>query len=110
MKYNNANLNLKEVGGAEGIRPYWTHYIDSSDGLIWVVDSGDRKRINDSCTELHKLLADPKLAGNPLVVFCNKQDSGGSSAMSVAEVSAYLKLNSIKGRHWSAVSCSAVTG
>ena len=48
VKYDDSNLNLKEVGGAEGIRPYWTHYIDSSDGLIWVVDSSDRRRINDS--------------------------------------------------------------
>ena len=48
VKYDNSKLNLKEVGGAEGIRPYWTHYINSSDGLIWVVDSADRRRINDS--------------------------------------------------------------
>ena len=87
VKYDNSNLNLKEVGGAEGIRTYWTHYIDSSDGLIWVVDSTDRKRINDSKTELHKLLADSKLAGNPLIVFCNKNDQDG---MSVSEISAYL--------------------
>ena len=87
MKYDESSLNLKEVGGAEGIRAYWTHYIDSSDGLIWVVDSTDRKRINDSKTELQKLLSDPKLTGNPLMVFCNKCDEEG---MSVQEISAYL--------------------
>ena len=45
LKYNNTNLNLKEVGGGDASRPYWTHYIDNSDGLIWVVDTSNRARI-----------------------------------------------------------------
>ena len=90
-------MNLKEVGGSAGIRSYWTHYLDNADGLIWVVDSTDKERIQDSKKELQKLLADPKLKGCPLTVFCNKQDINGEK-FSVAEVSANLELNKIKDR------------
>ena len=45
MKYQNSNLNFKEVGGSEDIRSYWTHYIEKTDGLVWVLDSNDRNRI-----------------------------------------------------------------
>ena len=100
-------MNLKEVGGGAEIRSYWTQCIDGSDGLIWVIDSTDRNKIDDSKTELHKLLEDSKLAGNPLIVFCNKEDQEG---MRTAEISEYLQLNKIEGRQWSTVSCSAVNG
>ena len=74
---------------------------------MWVVDASDRKRINTSKTELHKLLASPKLGDSPLLVFANKSDAGG---MQVAEVSAFLELNKIKGRQWSIEGCSAISG
>ena len=107
QKYDSSTLNLKEVGGAAAIRPYWTHYIDNAQGLIWVVDSSDRKRINDSKSELHKLLISPKLSDCPLLVLANKSDAGG---MSVAEMSAFLALNKIQGRQWAIEGCSAISG
>ena len=58
MKRDMTSLNLKEVGGGENVRPYWEHYIDKSDGLIWVVDASDQARVEDSKKELHKLLQD----------------------------------------------------
>lgn len=41
---------------------------------MWVVDSGDRKRILDSFQELQTLLQQEKLAGASLLVLANKQD------------------------------------
>ena len=95
------------MGGSEAIRPYWSHYIDGSDGLVWVIDASDRASMNDSKSELHKLLVSPSLANCPLLVCANKSDLGG---MSVAEVSAELSLDTITGREWSIVGCSAVSG
>ena len=45
LKYNQVNLNLKEVGGGEDTRLYWKHYSAGSNGLIWVVDSCDGERV-----------------------------------------------------------------
>ena len=50
-------LNLWDIGGQKSIRSYWRNYFESTDGLIWVVDSGDREdRLQDCKTELHSLL------------------------------------------------------
>jgi signal recognition particle receptor subunit beta len=41
---------------------------------IWVVDSADRKRVEETLVELSNLMAEEKLAQVPLLVFANKQD------------------------------------
>ena len=101
-------MNFWDVGGQTTIRSYWRNYFEHTDGLIWVVDSGDRLRLEDCKRELHKLLVQEKLAGATLMVFCNKQDVAG--ALTPAEIRDVLELERIENRHWSIVPCSAVTG
>lgn len=36
-----------DVGGQRTIRSYWRNYYESTDGLIWVVDSADVHRMQD---------------------------------------------------------------
>jgi ADP-ribosylation factor-like protein 2 len=38
------------------LRSYWRNYFESTDGLVWVVDSADKIRLNDCRAELHALL------------------------------------------------------
>ncbi len=45
-----------DVGGQKSLRSYWRNYFESTDGLIWVVDSADKIRMNDCKKELHALL------------------------------------------------------
>lgn len=47
-----------DVGGQKSLRPYWRNYFEQTDALVWVVDSGDRMRMNDCKTELHSLLTE----------------------------------------------------
>ena len=49
-------LNFWDVGGQKSLRSYWRNYFESTDGLIWVVDSADSRRIDDCRQELHALL------------------------------------------------------
>ena len=49
-------LNFWDVGGQKSLRSYWRNYFESTDGLIWVVDSVDRWRMDDCKKELHSLL------------------------------------------------------
>lgn len=37
-----------DVGGQDKIRPLWRHYYQNTQGCIFVVDSNDRDRIDDS--------------------------------------------------------------
>ena len=44
------------MGGQQSLRTYWRNYFESTDGLIWVVDSADHRRLEDCKRELHVLL------------------------------------------------------
>merc|ERR1712008_363862 len=37
-----------DVGGQDKIRPLWRHYYQGTNGLIYVIDSNDRDRIEDA--------------------------------------------------------------
>lgn len=101
-------LNIWDVGGQRTLRPYWRNYFEQTDALVWVVDSGDRARMQDCKQELHSLLTEDRLAGASLLVFANKQDLQGS--MTDAEICDSLDLHSITTHRWKIWSCSAVTG
>lgn len=49
-------LNIWDVGGQKSLRSYWRNYFESTDGLVWVVDSADRLRLEDCRQELSALL------------------------------------------------------
>lgn len=49
-------LNVWDVGGQKSLRSYWRNYFECTDGLIWVVDSADKRRLLDCKRELHQLL------------------------------------------------------
>lgn len=103
-------LNLWDIGGQKSIRAYWRNYFESTDGIIWVVDSADRMRLEMCRDELQQLLIQERLAGASLLVLANKQDVNG--ALDVDAVADVLRLRTdhYAKRHWKIVACSAVTG
>lgn len=54
--FHGCTLNVWDVGGQQSLRSYWRNYFESTDGLIWVVDSNDSCRMLDCRNELHNLL------------------------------------------------------
>ncbi|XP_065184350.1 ADP-ribosylation factor-like protein 2 [Sycon ciliatum] len=108
LEHRGFKLNVWDVGGQKSLRSYWRNYFESTDGLVWVVDSADRRRLDDCRTELHALLQEERLAGASLLVFANKQDLPG--ALSARELKEILQLDEIKTHHWIIQSCSAVKG
>jgi len=108
LDHRGMKLNIWDVGGQKSLRSYWRNYFEATDGLIWVVDSADKRRLEDCKKELHGLLQEERLLGATLLVFANKQDLPG--AATPEEISEILELDSIKTHHWQIVQCSAVTG
>ena len=45
-------LNVWDIGGQRKIRPYWRNYFDNTDVLIYVIDSSDEKRFEETEQEL----------------------------------------------------------
>lgn len=101
-------MNIWDVGGQKSLRSYWRNYFESTDGLIWVVDSADKRRMTDCRRELHDLLQEERLAGATLLIFANKQDLQG--AVTSEAIRDLLELDKIGTHHWQIVSCSAMTG
>eukprot|EP00401_Gymnodinium_catenatum_P055215 CAMPEP_0117517338 /NCGR_PEP_ID=MMETSP0784-20121206/31561_1 /TAXON_ID=39447 /ORGANISM="" /LENGTH=182 /DNA_ID=CAMNT_0005313217 /DNA_START=45 /DNA_END=593 /DNA_ORIENTATION=- len=101
-------LNVWDIGGQKTIRPYWSNYFDSTDALVYVIDSSDRRRLEESGKELVELLAEDKLASIPLLVFANKQDL--LQAIQAPEIAEQLGLGNIKDRAWTIQACSAKDG
>ncbi|KAL2919029.1 ADP-ribosylation factor protein 3 [Polyrhizophydium stewartii] len=131
-------MNVWDIGGQQAIRPYWRNYFESTDVLvqrhacfksglleeadsgisrawaalvqIYVVDSSDKRRLEETGDELSTLLTEQKLAAVPLIVFANKQDLMNALAGDEASRLARLNLNSIRDRTWHIQPCSAKTG
>ncbi|OBT79645.1 ADP-ribosylation factor 6 [Pseudogymnoascus sp. 05NY08] len=108
VTYKNVKFNVWDVGGQDKIRPLWRHYYSGTQGLIFVIDSSDRERIEEASQELHRIIGDREMKDSLLLVFANKQDIAG--AMNPQEVTKALDLNKLKDKIWYVVPSCATTG
>merc|ERR1712031_95986 len=108
VEYKNITFTMWDVGGQEKIRPLWRHYCQGTNGLIYVVDSNDRDRIEDAREELEKMLNEDEMADAVVLVFANKQDL--PNAMPAAEITEKLGLRTLRNRQWFIQSACATTG
>ena len=108
LDYKGLNFTVWDVGGQDKIRVLWKHYYQNTDGLIFVVDSNDRDRIEDAAEELKKMLAEEELKDCAVLVMANKQDLNG--ALAPNEVTKQLGMGDLKGRTWLVQGTSATTG
>ncbi|CAI0397408.1 unnamed protein product [Linum tenue] len=117
ITYHKYLLNIWDVGGQKTIRSYWRNYFEQTDGLVWVVDSSDLRRLGDCKMELDNLLKEERLSGASLLIFANKQDING--ALTPDEIAKVLLQKAIsvlnldnmdRTRHWKIIGCSAYTG
>merc|ERR1712217_692005 len=108
VEYRNISFTVWDVGGQDKIRKLWRHYYLGSQGVIFVVDSSDRDRIEDAREELMRILSDDELRDATLLVFANKQDLPNS--MSASEMTEKLGLRRMSGRAWYIQSACATTG
>ena len=74
---------------------------------VYVIDSADRRRIEETGLELNALIEEEKLAGIPVLILANKQDL--INAMTPKDISEALQLTNIRDRPWQIQACSAKT-
>ncbi|KAJ6241314.1 adp-ribosylation factor 6 [Anaeramoeba flamelloides] len=108
VQYKNVKFNVWDVGGQEKIRPLWRHYFTGTQGLIFVVDSNDRARIDEARNELHKIISDREMRESLLLVFANKQDL--PNVMTPAEITERLELHKLRDRNWFVQPTCAING
>jgi small GTP-binding protein len=81
-----------DIGGQKAFREtIWNQYLLGSRGIIYVIDSTDQKRINESKNELEKyIFNNPKMKYVPVLLLANKQDL--TSALSIQELEKIFNL------------------
>ncbi|XP_045422342.1 ADP-ribosylation factor-like protein 15 isoform X2 [Lemur catta] len=85
VPFQNAILNVKELGGADNIRKYWSRYYQGSQGVIFVLDSASSEDdLETARNELHSALQHPQLCTLPFLILANHQDK--PAARSVQEM------------------------
>ena len=107
LEYKNVKFTVWDVGGQDKIRLLWRHYYQNTQGLIYVVDSADKERVELAKEELHRMLAEEEMRDAAVLVFANKQDMG---VMSVPEITEKLGLHTLRGREWYIQGTCALTG
>merc|ERR1711957_190399 len=108
VEYKNLSFTVWDVGGQDKIRPLWRHYYTNTEGIIFVVDSNDRDRVDEARDELNRMLSEDELRDAVLLVFANKQDL--PHAMPAAEVADKLALHKLRSRTWYIQATCATTG
>ncbi|KAJ7583839.1 ADP-ribosylation factor family-domain-containing protein [Mycena floridula] len=98
LQYKRISFTVWDVGGYDFVRRLWKYYYQGAEGIIFVVDSNDRERINDVREELDAMLAEDELRDANLLILANKQDL--PAAMNTEELTDKLGLRRMKSRNW----------
>ncbi|EKE41741.1 hypothetical protein ENUP19_0216G0025 [Entamoeba nuttalli] len=94
IKINNINFSVIDLGGQSKIRPLWRHYYEGTQGIVFVVDSSDKERIEESGDVLRKMCKNELLKDCALLILGNKKDIEG--AVNEDELTKLLKLEMVQ--------------
>jgi small GTP-binding protein len=108
VQYKNICFTCMDVGGRSPIRPLVRHFYQKASGLIFVVDTNDKERMEQTADELNRALDEESLSAVPVLIFANKADL--PDALSTAEVAQRLGVHDWRQRAWHIQSSVATTG
>jgi ADP-ribosylation factor protein 6 len=119
-------VKILNSGGRQHCKSHADILFAGTQGLIFVIDSSDKARIDEARQELHRIINDREMKESLLLVFANKQDIPGGMhrfctqkdklvltkfvAMKPQEVTDALKLSQLKDKIWFVVPSCATTG
>ncbi|XP_035495553.1 ADP-ribosylation factor-like protein 13B isoform X1 [Scophthalmus maximus] len=78
LKQGKFEVTIFDLGGGKRIRGIWKNYYSESHGVVFVVDSSDIQRIQETREALAEVLQHPRMSGKPVLVLANKQDQEGA--------------------------------
>ncbi len=85
-----------DVGGQLGLRTLWSNYFDEVDGVIFVMDSSDHERLDESVRAFESVTSHVGVSSKPILFLANKNDL--ENLVSIEEIlkSFKLKENNLK--------------
>lgn len=111
LKQGKFEVTIFDLGGGKRIRGIWKNYYSESYGVVFVVDSSDVQRIQETREAMAEVLRHPRIAGKPVLVLANKQDREG--ALAEADIIENLSLEKLVNENKCLCQiepCSAVLG
>ncbi|XP_045915675.1 ADP-ribosylation factor-like protein 13B isoform X5 [Micropterus dolomieu] len=111
LKQGKFEVTIFDLGGGKRIRGIWKNYYSESHGVVFVVDSSDVQRIQETRDTMAEVLQHPRIAGKPVLVLANKQDQEG--ALAEADIIENLSLEKLVNENKCLCQiepCSAVLG
>ncbi|KAL4445583.1 hypothetical protein ABPG74_006134 [Tetrahymena malaccensis] len=111
----NVRFKAFDLGGHEAVRKTWKNYFASIDGIVYLVDSSDRARFEESRIEFNKIIQTKELEKVPIVILGNKIDIQGAASEDELRINFGLantsqigieKINEIDGRPIELFMCS----
>eukprot|EP00483_Globobulimina_turgida_P000661 UN00661 len=94
---DNIHFSVWDVGGQDKLRPLWRQYYGGTQGIIFVVDAADIKRLELVKDEIHYLMHEIELKYSIMAVVANKQDLSG--ALKIDKLSDQLELTKLKCKY-----------
>eukprot|EP01029_Cantina_marsupialis_P018104 TRINITY_DN412_c0_g1_i1.p1 TRINITY_DN412_c0_g1~~TRINITY_DN412_c0_g1_i1.p1 ORF type:complete len:538 (+),score=199.09 TRINITY_DN412_c0_g1_i1:62-1675(+) len=99
------SVTVFDLGGGPRIRAIWPDYFPDVHGAIFIVDSQDSNRLEESKESLVSSIKHKYLKGKPILIFANKQDLPQSLAEH--EIGSKFNLDSITEASTNVVNCIA---
>lgn len=103
-------LNFWDLGGQEELQSLWDKYYAESHAIIYVVDSSDGDRIEESKQAFDLMICNDTLHGVPLLLLANKQDLEGCLSLSTIKTAFQDTGHILTSRDCKAMAVSALTG
>ncbi|EJD39140.1 ADP-ribosylation factor 2-like protein [Auricularia subglabra TFB-10046 SS5] len=103
VQYKNISFTLWDSQNT--IRPLWRHYFQGTQALVYVVDSNDSERVEETADVLHQMMLYDELKDVALLVLANKQDL--PHAFNTTQLVDKLRLHSIKQGWFIQATCAA---
>eukprot|EP01112_Ceratiomyxa_fruticulosa_P014887 TRINITY_DN431_c0_g1_i2.p1 TRINITY_DN431_c0_g1~~TRINITY_DN431_c0_g1_i2.p1 ORF type:complete len:406 (-),score=97.27 TRINITY_DN431_c0_g1_i2:146-1363(-) len=98
-------MKIYDLGGGPTFRGIWGRYYAEVHAAVFVVDSGDERKIHAAKDALHGALQHPRFQKKPVLVLANKQDLSG--AMSTDQIASNLELEKFKDYQFNVIGCTA---
>ena len=110
VKYRNISFTSLDIGGGEDMIKslFLRQHFESFQGLIFVVDSNDRDRIDYAGEYFQRMVNQDQFSEVVILVFANKQDLPG--ALTCDQVADKLGLNTLRNRNWFIQGSCAISG
>nr|KAF6377188.1 ADP ribosylation factor like GTPase 13B [Myotis myotis] len=68
LRQGKFEITIFDLGGGKRIRGIWKNYYAESYGVIFVVDSSDEERMEETKETMSEVLRHPRISGKPILV------------------------------------------